>query len=57
MIALYRAGRQADALGAYQEARRLLSDELGLDPSAELQRLEKADPHPGRGAWYAEAAR
>ena len=42
MLALYRSGRQADALGAYQEARAALVDELGLDPSRSLQRLEKA---------------
>jgi DNA-binding SARP family transcriptional activator len=33
MLALYRAGRQAEALEAYQEARRVLMDELGLEPS------------------------
>jgi DNA-binding SARP family transcriptional activator len=41
MIALYRSGRQADALEAYREARHLLSEELGLDPSTELQELER----------------
>jgi YVTN family beta-propeller protein len=41
MLALYRSGRQADALRAYQEARRTLVDELGLEPVPELQRLEK----------------
>ncbi|MCU1360115.1 MAG: ATPase [Ilumatobacteraceae bacterium] len=42
MVALYRAGRQADALRAYQAARTVLGDELGLEPSRELQRLEAA---------------
>jgi YVTN family beta-propeller protein len=41
MLALYRAGRQADALAAYQDARTALVDELGLDPSSSLQELEK----------------
>jgi DNA-binding SARP family transcriptional activator len=41
MLALYRTGRQADALRAYQEARSVLVDELGIDPSAALQRLER----------------
>ena len=40
MLALYRAGRQADALAAYREARDAL-DELGLEPSAELRALEQ----------------
>ena len=42
MLALYRSGRQAEALEAYREARRTLVDELGLEPSRELQRLERA---------------
>nr|WP_082108010.1 BTAD domain-containing putative transcriptional regulator [Mycobacterium sp. UM_NZ2] len=42
MLALYRAGRQGEALGAYQRARALLADELGVDPGPELRRLEAA---------------
>ncbi|HEU0303555.1 MAG TPA: BTAD domain-containing putative transcriptional regulator [Gaiellaceae bacterium] len=42
MLALYRAGRQADALEAFQDARRTLADELGLDPGAQLRELEQA---------------
>jgi DNA-binding SARP family transcriptional activator len=41
MLALYRAGRQADALAAYQATRARLVDELGLDPGAPLQQLER----------------
>jgi DNA-binding SARP family transcriptional activator/DNA-binding beta-propeller fold protein YncE len=41
MLALYRSGRQAEALRQYQHARRALVDELGLDPGEELQRLER----------------
>src|SRR6516225_6171009 len=40
MLALYRVGRQADALAAYQAARRTLVEELGLEPGQELRRLE-----------------
>ena len=42
MLALYRSGRQAEALSAYQTARRALSDELGLQPGQELRDLEAA---------------
>ncbi len=40
MLALYRAGRQADALAAYRDFQRTLDDELGIAPSAELRALE-----------------
>jgi DNA-binding SARP family transcriptional activator len=42
MLALYRCGRQADALEVYRSGRRLLDEELGLKPDDELQRLERA---------------
>jgi len=42
MLALYRGGRQSEALRTYRDARVLLADEQGLDPGPELQRLEKA---------------
>jgi len=41
MQALYRAGRQADALEAYQRARRRFASELGLDPGEQLARLQQ----------------
>ncbi len=40
MLALYRAGRQSEALRAYERARRVLRDELGIDPGPGLRRLE-----------------
>lgn len=42
MLALYRSGRQAEALDAFADARRALVEELGLEPGPELQRLQQA---------------
>src|ERR1700722_19358145 len=42
MLALYRSGRQADALRAYQDARRYLAEELGLNPGPALRSMEAA---------------
>ena len=42
MLALYRAGRQSEALDVYRSFRRLLSDELGLEPSSDARELEAA---------------
>ncbi|MFJ2172732.1 AfsR/SARP family transcriptional regulator [Streptomyces sp. NPDC087851] len=42
MLALYRSGRQPEALEVYREARKLLQDELGLQPGEELRRLERS---------------
>jgi len=42
MLALYRCGRQADALVVYRQGRRLLDEELGLEPGEDLRRLERA---------------
>jgi DNA-binding SARP family transcriptional activator len=51
MLALYRSGRQAEALAAYRDARAALVDELGIEPSAALQDLEgrilRQDPSLG----------
>ncbi|GAA1634619.1 transcriptional regulator AfsR [Nonomuraea maheshkhaliensis] len=53
MLALYRSGRQAEAIGVFTDTRELLAGELGLDPSADLVRLHQriitADPELGTG--------
>jgi DNA-binding SARP family transcriptional activator len=62
ITALYRSGRQADALAAYQRVRRILADELGIEPSPTLRELEHrvlvqdtglARPEASRGSpWH-----
>jgi len=42
ILALYRSGRQAEALETYRETRRVLVEELGIEPSSELRELERA---------------
>lgn len=49
MLALYRSARRGDALSAFRRARRVLADELGLDPGHELQQLERAILRGGPG--------
>ena len=52
MLALYRSGRQAEALEAYQTGRRALVEELGIEPGPELQRLQRQilEQDPALGA-------
>ena len=62
MLALYRAGRQTEALEAYRQARRTLVEEVGVEPGEELRALERAvlaqdpvlDPPPATGAAAGE---
>src|SRR4029453_9547467 len=58
MLALYRSGRQGDALLAFDRARQTLTEELGVDPGQPLQRLHQRIPRqePARGAARASAA-
>jgi YVTN family beta-propeller protein len=60
MLALYRSGRQADALAAYRAARDASVEDLGLEPGPELKALERAmldqDPHLDAPAVVAETA-
>jgi len=63
MLALYRCGRQAEALAVYQSARRVLVDDLGIEPGPGLKRIERAileqdvslDPPAPRPALLASA--
>ena len=50
MLALYRSGRQADALEVYRETRAQLVSSFGIDPSASAARARARDPHAGRVA-------
>ena len=56
MLALYRAGRQADALDAYRDARRMLQDELGLEPNDDLRTLQRRILEQDPALFGAEAA-
>jgi predicted ATPase/DNA-binding SARP family transcriptional activator/Tfp pilus assembly protein PilF len=58
MVALYRSGRQADALAAYRDARRALVETLGIEPALALRQLERAilDQDPALDVPAAEPA-
>jgi DNA-binding SARP family transcriptional activator len=57
MLALYRAGRQGEALEAFQTAQRIAVEQLGIDPGAELRRLHVAilRQDPGLDPWSAQS--
>jgi DNA-binding SARP family transcriptional activator len=57
MLALYRGGRQAEALACYREGRRLSVDQLGIEPSPALQELERAILRQDAGLGSASSRR
>ena len=56
MLALYRSGRQADALSAYQEARLAFVEELGIEPGPDLRELERRILEQDEGLLAAESS-
>ena len=55
MLALYRSGRQADALSAYQEARLAFVEDLGIEPGPDLRELERRILEQDEGLLAARA--